>query len=73
MDYGSPCSIPDHGFIYRAAIANRAGAKDAAERERKLASWQAGLDQREVAAEDLKERSRELEESERQVRHAEFL
>lgn len=48
--------------------ANRSGAKDAAERERKLAAWQAGLDQRELAAEDLRERSRELEEAERQVR-----
>lgn len=43
------------------------GTEDAAERQSKLLAWQAGLEERERAAEDLMERSKELREAERQV------
>ena len=43
------------------------GKEDAAERESKLLAWQAGLEERERAAEDLMERSKELQEAELQV------
>lgn len=55
------------GFVFVRFYCCRVGAKDGEERERKLESWQAALDQRELAAEDLRERSRELEEAEKQV------
>lgn len=37
------------------------------EREATLQSWQAGLEKREQAADDLRDRSRALQEAERQV------
>ena len=47
--------------------AARAGTVDAAERESKLLAWQTGLEERERAAEDLMERSNQLQEAELQV------
>lgn len=55
------------GSAFNCSMYDRAGAKEAEERESKLVSWQAGLDQRELAAEDLRERSRDLEYAEKQV------
>lgn len=46
---------------------NRSKAEEANERQASLASWQAGLEKREQVTEDLKKRSRELQEIERQV------
>lgn len=45
----------------------RSGTEETSERQDKLAAWQAGLEKRDRAAEDLRERSRKLQEEERQV------